>query len=108
MLLALGVTLALVDACWQVIPPFVNDFILQDELQNEVRFATPNHKDEEGIREDVKRKLKQLGIAVRPEDIHVDWFEDGVRVRVDYSVPVHFPWYKTQLAFHTQGDSRSL
>jgi hypothetical protein len=107
-LLGLAVTLALVYTCWEFISIYGHDSLLNNALQNEAQFARPNHKVEDQTLRELVQKLKGSEITAAPEDIHFKWFDSGMRIWADYTAPVHFPGYQTQLSFHTQGDSRSL
>jgi nitric oxide synthase oxygenase domain/subunit len=78
-------------------------------LKQEARFAGVNRKDGDAIRDDVYKKVRELGIPARREDIHVESVAPfNVRIWLDYSVPVDLRVYQLQLQFHPKGDSSSL
>ncbi len=108
-LLALLVLFGLVYAGWKLLPPYINDYQLKDSMETEARFAAVNRRTEDDIREDIFRKIKDLGIPARRQDIRVDYPDGALRITVDYVVPIDLlPGYSFQLQFHPQVDNRSI
>ena len=45
-----------------IAPPYFNNYQLQDAMKTEARFAGYNRKTDEEVREDVWKKVQELGI----------------------------------------------
>jgi hypothetical protein len=108
LLLAVTFTAVLVYAGYLVIPPCIANFELEDAMQNEVRIAYLGHQPDMQIQDDIFKETKNLGIPVRRQDIRVQWSGDGVRISVDYDVPLNLPGYRYLLTFHPHADSRLI
>jgi len=107
--LVLAFLAALTYAAAKLVPPFVNNYELEDAIKQEARFAGVNRKDAEAIRNDVYKKIQELEIPARRDDIRVESIAPfSVRISLDYSVPVDLRFYQLQLQFHPTGDSSSL
>ncbi len=108
-LLAVFVLFGLIYTGWKIIPPYFANYQLQDSMQTEARFAAVNRRTDDDIREDIFRKVKDLGIPARRQDIRVEFVEGGaLRITVNYAVPIDLPGYSFQLQFHPQADNRSI
>ncbi len=93
----------------QIVPPFVNNYQLQDAIKEEARFAGVNRRDPESIKDDIFVKMRELNIPARREDIHVELNGPfSYLISLDYSVTVDLRVYQLRLQFHPQGDSGSL
>ena len=107
--LGLLIFIALVYLAVKLIPPYVNNYQLQDKMVEEARFAGVNRKDADSVREDVFKLVKDLEIPARKEDIHVEPIGVGnVRITLDYTVVVNVPGHEFHLEFHPQADSNSI
>lgn len=109
-LLALIIVSSMVYCGWRIVPPFLNNYQLEDAMKTEARYATvPGmSKTEDQIREDIFRQIKDLGIPASRESILIDNVDGALRISLDYNVPVDLPGYQLNLHFHPQGDSRSI
>lgn len=107
-LLALLIFAGIVYCGWMVVPPFFNNYQLEDAMKTEARFALAQRKTEEDIREDIYSKVKDLGIPAPRENILIDNVDGALRISLDYNVPVDLPGYQFNLHFHPQGDNRSI
>lgn len=94
--------------CSALIPVYFDNYQLQDAMQNEVRFAVVEHKDQNQIQEDVYRKAKSLGVPARMEGITVEPIQGGYRITVDYTVPLRIFDHEFDLRFHTTADNSSI
>jgi hypothetical protein len=96
---------AVIFLCVKLVPPYVNNYQLQDTLQTESRFFAAHTKNEDKVREVVWAQVQNLGIPVERDQIKVEMFGHSARVTVDYSVVVDFPGYTWKHDFHTTGES---
>ena len=107
-LLAVLFLLGLIYTAWNVIPPYVSNYQLEDSMQNEARFAAVNRRTDDDIRDDILRKIKDLGIPARREDIKVQTINGALTITVNYAVPIDLLGYSFELPFHPQVDNRSI
>jgi hypothetical protein len=91
-----------------IAPPYFNNYQLQDAMKTEARFAGYNRKTDEEVREDVWKKVQELGIPCKREDIHVVNENNTVQISVNYSVPVDMKFTQFTMDFHAHGDNHSL
>jgi len=91
-----------------IVPALFAKFQLQDAIETESRFAVINHKGEDEIREDVWKKMQELGIPATKDAIHVIAAQRDVTISVDYSVPVDLKVYQFKLDFHPHADNHTL
>jgi len=93
----------------KVIPPYVNNYELQDAMKTEARFAGVNRKSSQEVREDIYKKIKELGIPAKPENIKVEGLPNfGLRITVTYQVVVALPGYELVLNFQPTADNTSI
>ena len=50
----------------------VNNYQLVDSMKEEARYAGVNRRDPELIRDDMYKKMKELDIPAKREDVHVE------------------------------------
>lgn len=93
----------------KVLPAYFNDFQLQDSMKTEARFAAVNRKTSEQVREDIYKKMRELGIPGKPENIRVEPLPSyGLRITVTYSVVIDLPGYPLVLHFEPTADNTSI
>ncbi len=108
LILAVLVLFSLLYIAWKVIPPYFANYQLEDSMRNEARFAAVNKRTQEDIQDDIFRKIKDLDIPARREDIKVETISGGLSITVNYAVPIDLPGYTFELRFHPQADNRSI
>ena len=106
-------TLAFVGVCIflgvKIIPVLVNNYQLVDSMKEEARYAGVNRRDSESIRDDMSKKLKELEIPAKREDVHVEMIGPSMyQISLDYTVVVDLRVYQLSLHFHPQADSNSI
>jgi hypothetical protein len=97
-------------SAYKIVPAYFANYQLQDMMKSEALFATSAYprKTADDIHGDVWKKMQELGIQAKPEDIKVTGGEQAVTITVDYSVPVDLTVYKFTLDFHPHSDSHSI
>ena len=95
-------------AAVKIVPPYFANFQLQDSIQTEARFALVNHKGEDEVRDDVWRKIQELGIAARKDEVKVSVVGPSVTISVDYSVPIDLKAFQFSLQFHPHADNHTI
>jgi Domain of unknown function (DUF4845) len=91
-----------------LIPPYFTNYQLQDAMNTEARFAGYNRKTEEEIREDVWKKVQELGVPAKRTDIHITNDTNTTLITVNYSVPINLIFKQFDWEFHAHGDNHSL
>jgi hypothetical protein len=107
-LLTLLVLAAMVFAAIKMIPAYFANYQFQDSMETEARFAISNRKTEDDIREDIWKKMQELGIPGKRDDIKVISNEGAVQISLDYRVPVDLQVYQFSLDFHPHADNHSI
>jgi Domain of unknown function (DUF4845) len=91
-----------------LIPPYVTNYQLQDAMNTEARFAGYNRKTEEDIREDIWKKVQELGVPAKRTDIHITNETGTTQITVNYTVPINMIFKQYDWEFHAHGDNHSL
>jgi hypothetical protein len=92
----------------KIVPPYFDNYQLQDSMRQEAAYASATRKQDDDIRADIEKKLKQLGIPADSKDIQVSDDAGNVKISVDYTVPVDLAVYQLQLHFHPEANNASL
>jgi hypothetical protein len=95
-------------AGFKIIPPYFAEYQLQDSMQTEARFAVSNHQSEAGIRDDIWRKVQELDIPAKQDQIVIVANEGVVKISLSYTVPIDLLVYQFNLDFHPQADNRTI
>ena len=106
---AVGLFVVLVYLGIKLVPPWVNNYQLQDYLTTLVRKATyAQGITEEGIRRDVLTKTKELRMPVKGQQIRVVKSTYGVNIDVKYNVVVKTPAYTFNLKFNPTAGNKMI
>ncbi len=92
----------------KIVPAYVNEYQLRDKMQEEARFAVVNRFSDEQIRETVWKEVRDLDLPIKREDIKIENSQQLVKIAVNYSVPVDFMVYKTELHFTIDTANKAL
>jgi hypothetical protein len=94
----------------KIVPAFFANYQLQDAVTNEARFATSTYpkKTPDDVREDIFKKMQELDVPAKREDIRVT--SDGTLVSITLDYTVTFDLAVTQFShpFHVHADSRPI
>ncbi|MGA9142138.1 MAG: DUF4845 domain-containing protein [Candidatus Acidiferrales bacterium] len=105
MLMVLG---SMVFAGIKILPVYVNNYQMQDAIESEARFAIGNRLGAKDVRDNVWKKVTEIGIPAEQDDLKVVTTQGTVQISLDYSVPVDLLVYKFTLDFHDHADNRSI
>lgn len=108
LLLTLIILGSMIFVCVMFIPPFFTNYQLQDAMSTEARFAGYNRKSDEEIREDVWKKVQELGVPAKRDDIHITNDNNTTQITVNYTVPINLIFKQLDWQFHAHGDNHSL
>jgi len=104
---------AVVYACFQVIPPELTNYSFQDDLRNiaMVGGANPRQTDQE-ILDSIIKTAREHQITLAPEQVTIQRIgtpgAPAVYVAADYSVPVTLPGYSFTLHFTPSSGNRGM
>lgn len=105
MLLVLG-TMAF--AAFKIVPAYFANYQLQDSMVTEARFALVNRKAANDVQDDIWKKVQELGIPAKKDDILVVSEQGSVQISINYSVPVDLIVYQYSLQFHPLADNKTI
>ena len=99
---------------FQIVPPMIDKYNLEDTMRTEARFAVVNRKEADDIRESIWRKVKDLGIdrdadgGIRREDIKVDFMGRNVNIVLKYRIKLNLIFGDKDLDFEAAAGDRAL
>jgi len=103
---------AMVFAGVKIVPVYVANYQLQDSMQTEARFALSSYpkKSTEDMRDDIFKKMQELGVPGKKEDIKVfvDAASGNVDLGLDYTVLIDLKVYQWVKPFHLHADNHSI
>jgi hypothetical protein len=102
------VLLFAVYAAVKIVPVYVAEYELKDKMAEQARFAIVNRYSEDQVRDVIYKVIQDLDIPATREDIKVLSTNNGIMISVNYSVPVDFKVYKTELSFSPTSEGRDL
>lgn len=83
----------------KIVPVYVADYQLKDKMTEQARFAVVNRYTEDQIKDNIFRTIQDLDIPAKREDVKVATTNHGLQISVNYTVPVDFLIYKTEMNF---------
>jgi hypothetical protein len=98
---------AVLVSVWKLVPPYFNNYQIQDAIADEARMNTYTPKTAEQMRETIFKKCRELDIPVTPEQINVQRDGQTVSIWFDYTVHVDLPGYPVDLKFHPSSKNKS-
>ncbi len=109
-LIVIAILGALAFIAVKIIPVYVNSYEFQDSIESESRFALAGYpkKSVDDIRDDVFKKMQDLNIPGKEEDIQVTVDNRDVDIGLDYSIPINLAVYQFTLQFHPHADNHSI
>ena len=102
-ILVIGVFVA-----FKVVPLYVAQYELKDKMEEQARFAVVNRYSDDQVRDNIFRVIQDLDIPAKREDIKVGPTNHGISISVDYSVPVDFLVYRTEMNFSSSSEGRDI
>jgi hypothetical protein len=107
-IMMLLVLAAMAFAAFKIVPAYFANYQLQDSMTTEARFAMVNRKAPDDVRDDIWKKVQELGIPARKEDIVVTSDQNLVQININYSVPVNLLVYEYNISFRDQADNKAI
>jgi hypothetical protein len=98
--------IAAVFVAFKVVPPYVADYQLKDKMSEQARFAIVNRYTDDQIKDNIFHTIQDLDIPATRDDVKVQATNHGLAISVNYTVPVDFLVYKTDLKFDSSSEGR--
>jgi len=105
--LSIAFLVAVMYCGFKIIPVYVNSYELQDYIQQQNPFWVAQRTPADAIRAHILAKAKDLELPVDPEHVKIE-VGGGVKVDVDYTVPVDLKVYTLNLHFTPSAQNRQL
>ncbi|HXZ20196.1 MAG TPA: hypothetical protein VEG63_09620 [Candidatus Acidoferrales bacterium] len=92
-------------AGFQIVPPYVNNYQLQDSCVSESRLLAAHQKTEEKVRETVWATVQSLNVPIKQDDIKVEIIGKTARVSIQYAITVNLFGFDYTMNFNPAGES---
>jgi len=90
---------------FKIVPPYVDNYQLQDTCESESRLFAAHQKTEDKTKDAVWAQVQSLGIPVQQDAVKVEVIGRTARVSVDYNIVVNLFGFDVNLDFHPKGES---
>jgi cell division protein FtsL len=107
-LLLLLVVAAILFASYKLLPPYIDNYQLQDSIENLARTATYNRLTESEIRNQVLGAAQELGIPLDERQVVVQRSGSSVNIAVQYYIPVDLLVHQMELQFAPSAGNRNI
>ncbi len=89
---------------FKLVPLYVANYQLKDKMSEQARFAIVNRYTDEQIKDNIYHTIQDLDIPAQRDDVKVQPTNHGLAISVNYTVPVDFLVYKTDINFATSSE----
>jgi len=107
-LLLLAVVAAILFSAFKLLPPYIDNYRLQDSLETVARTATYSKMSEDEIRKQVMGEARQLGVPLDERNIRVQRSGVTVNIAVQYTVKVDLLVRQVDLEFAPSAGNRNI
>ena len=106
----MGIGLVVVAAylMYVLVPPYFNNYRLDDWMASESRLVTYGNKSPDAIRDDVIRKAQEFDIALSPEQVIVRQDGRNTTISAVYTVHIDIPFYPLDLRFTPGAETKAI
>ena len=99
---------ALIFLAFKLLPPYINNYQFQDELENMVRTATYSPVSEQDIRQTVMKQAREMGIVLDDRQVVVQKAKSSVDISVQYEITVDLMVREVVLSFQPSAGNRNI
>jgi hypothetical protein len=100
---------AMLFAAMKLLPPYIDNYRLQDSIENISRNSTYNGRmTAEEIRDQVMAEIRELGIPADEKQVAVEKTGNAVNISVQYTVPVDLMVHQMDLNFEPAAGNRNI
>ena len=105
LILVLAIFGAIAYVGFKIVPPYVNNYQLQDSCETESRFLAAHTRTDQKAKENVWLEVQSLNIPVTQDAVKVEIIGKTARISVDYTITVSIFGIDVNLDFHPKGES---
>jgi len=99
---------AMIFAAFKLLPPYINNYQLQDAIENISRTATYNRATEADIRKVVLDEARDIGVTLDPSQVDVVKAGVTVNIAIDYYIDVDLIVRQMELHFTPQAGNKII
>ena len=99
---------AVVFLALKLLPPYISNYQLQDEIQNVARSASYSQISEEDLQKSVISKANGLGIVLLPKEVSVRKGAGSVAITARYTVVVDLLVRQVELQFEPSASNTQI
>jgi hypothetical protein len=92
-------------AGFKIVPPYVNNYQLQDTCESESRLFAAHQKSDQKVKDSVWAEVQSLSAPITQDQIKVEIIGKTARVSVAYVVTVSVFGFDYTMNFHPSGES---
>lgn len=93
---------------FRIIPVYVRSYEFEDAIRTQAKFAGVNRSSPAEVKQALYRKATELNLPIDRKQIRVTSASQGVRIAVQYTVPVDLIVYTADIPFDFQADTLSV
>ncbi|MSO21489.1 MAG: DUF4845 domain-containing protein [Acidobacteria bacterium] len=82
------VLVAVIFAAFRLLPPYINNYQLQDSITNIAHTSTYDRSTSVDVHRMVMESARDIGIALQPNQVFAEKANPNVNIDIDYSVTV--------------------
>ncbi len=107
-IVALAIFGSLIFLALKLVPPYVNNYQLQDSIENLARQASYSPITEEQIQKSVISSARTYGIDLPPNQVKVKKGQWTVDIAADYTIPVDLLLRQVELHFQPSASNSQI
>jgi hypothetical protein len=94
---------------WKTIPPYINNYQLEDWLRTQEPYWLANHVSDDVLVDNIMKEIDSHSIPATKDDVKILANNSrSVKVSIDYKVHIDLSVYQFDLHFNTVMDNQSL
>jgi hypothetical protein len=105
LIIVLAIFATIIYIGFKIVPPYVNNYQLQDTVETESRFFAAHQRTEQKAKDAVWAEVQSLSIPMNQDQIKVEVIGRTAIVSVSYSVTVNVFGADVNLDFHPKSES---
>ncbi len=108
-ILTVAVLAAIAFAAVQILPVYVHNYELQDQLrQVSIQVMAGQHTTVDAVRNAVLEKARDLDLPVKPDDVKIVLTGGKITIDLNYTVPIDLKVYTLYLHFTPSAENRAI
>ena len=99
---------AILFAAFKLLPPYIDNYRLQDYMESVARNATYNRMTESDIRSQIMNEVRELGIPIDENDVRIQRSGATVNISIEYMITVDLLVRQVDLQFAPSAGNRNI